>query len=50
MLLPAYQIHWQLSGHSHGGQVKIPFIGALVTPPFARIYPEGLYSIGDNNH
>jgi uncharacterized protein len=44
-----YPIHWQLSGHSHGGQIKIPFFGALVTPPFAQIYPEGLYSIGENN-
>lgn len=41
-----YPIHWQISGHSHGGQVKIPFIGALVIPPFAKIYQEGLYSIG----
>ncbi|MEH6905325.1 metallophosphoesterase [Neobacillus drentensis] len=44
-----YPVHWQLSGHSHGGQIKIPFFGALVTPPFAQIYPEGLYSIGENN-
>ncbi|HEY2422191.1 MAG TPA: metallophosphoesterase [Neobacillus sp.] len=44
-----YNIHWQLSGHSHGGQVKIPFIGALITPPFARVYTEGLYTIGDIN-
>lgn len=44
-----YPIQWQLSGHSHGGQIKIPFLGALVTPPFAQIYPEGLYSIGENN-
>ncbi|MGX6442125.1 metallophosphoesterase [Neobacillus sp. K501] len=44
-----YQIQWQLSGHSHGGQVKIPFVGALVIPPYAQNYPEGLYSIGENN-
>jgi predicted MPP superfamily phosphohydrolase len=44
-----YQIHWQLSGHSHGGQVKIPFVGALVTPPFARVYTEGLYTIGESS-
>ncbi|WP_223595172.1 metallophosphoesterase [Neobacillus bataviensis] len=44
-----YPIQWQISGHSHGGQVKIPFIGALVIPPFAKNYPEGLYSIGDQN-
>jgi predicted MPP superfamily phosphohydrolase len=40
-----YPIHWQLSGHSHGGQVKLPIFGALIIPPFAQMYPEGLYSI-----
>jgi predicted MPP superfamily phosphohydrolase len=44
-----YPIHWQISGHSHGGQVKLPIIGPLVTPPFGQIYPEGLYLIGENN-
>ncbi|WP_040204710.1 metallophosphoesterase [Neobacillus jeddahensis] len=44
-----YPIHWQISGHSHGGQVKLPFFGALVIPPFAHKYPEGLYTIGAQN-
>lgn len=35
----------QLSGHSHGGQVQIPLIGALVTPPFAKRYYEGMYNL-----
>jgi predicted MPP superfamily phosphohydrolase len=43
----AYPIQLQLSGHSHGGQIQIPFYGPLVTPPYAENYVEGYYSIGD---
>lgn len=35
----------QLSGHSHGGQVVLPFIGPPVLPNLARKYPSGLYKV-----
>lgn len=35
----------QLSGHSHGGQVRVPFTGALYFPPMAEKYPLGQYTI-----
>jgi predicted MPP superfamily phosphohydrolase len=37
----------QLSGHSHGGQVWIPGLGAPWLPPLSRKYPRGLYKIGN---
>jgi predicted MPP superfamily phosphohydrolase len=37
----------QLSGHSHGGQVRLPFLGALHFPPWAKKYPLGKYQIRD---
>jgi predicted MPP superfamily phosphohydrolase len=40
-----YPIQLQLSGHSHGGQIQIPLLGAIVTPPFAEKYREGAYTI-----
>ena len=38
-------IDLQLSGHSHGGQVRLPFIGAPYLPPLARKYPWGLRKV-----
>ncbi|MFC5406777.1 metallophosphoesterase [Cohnella soli] len=43
----AFSVDLQLSGHSHGGQVKLPWIGAVVLPEMARKYSEGLYKIRD---
>ncbi|MDX1520310.1 MAG: metallophosphoesterase [Anaerolineae bacterium] len=37
----------QLSGHSHGGQVRLPGLGALALPPMARKYDQGLYNVND---
>ena len=36
----------QLSGHSHGGQIRLPGVGALRLPNLGRKYPEGLFSMG----
>lgn len=36
----------QLSGHSHGGQINLPFIGRPMLPPFGMRYPAGLYRVG----
>ncbi len=35
----------QISGHSHGGQLILPWIGPPVLPPHARKYPLGRYQI-----
>jgi predicted MPP superfamily phosphohydrolase len=35
-------IDLQLSGHSHGGQVRLPLIGAPLLPLWGRRYPIGL--------
>lgn len=43
----SYRVNLQLSGHSHGGQVRIPLVGPLILPDLARRYPEGLYRIAD---
>ncbi len=37
----------QLSGHSHGGQVRLPLLGPLFLPRLGRKYPHGLYQVGE---
>ena len=36
-----------LSGHTHGGQVRIPFLPPVNLPPLGEKYVEGLFQLGD---
>ena len=40
------RITLQLSGHSHGGQIRLPGFGAPVLPYLGRRYDLGLYRVG----
>ena len=35
-----------LSGHTHGGQIRIPGFRPLALPPFGKLFPEGRFQIG----
>ena len=37
----------QVSGHSHGGQIVLPFYGPPRLPESGRKYPSGLYKVGN---
>ncbi len=43
--LARYPIDLQLSGHSHGGQVSLPVVGAIIRTSLGRKYIGGLYSV-----
>ncbi len=41
-----FPVDLQFSGHSHGGQVRIPGIGAPILPALGQKYPIGLNRVG----
>ncbi len=41
-----YPVDLQLSGHSHGGQIRLPYVRPLYLPSLARKYYLGLYGVG----
>ena len=41
-----YPIDLQLSGHSHGGQIRIPFLPPLYLPELEKKYVWGTYHVG----
>jgi hypothetical protein len=47
MTLQTQRFDLQLSGHSHGGQVDLPFFGPQYLPEMATKYWRGLYKTSD---
>jgi len=45
-LVARHPVDLQLSGHSHGGQVRFPLIGPAYLPPLGKKYPWGLRKVG----
>lgn len=41
-----HSVDLQLSGHTHGGQVRLPFVGHLKVPLYGEKYVDGLYRLG----
>jgi predicted MPP superfamily phosphohydrolase len=39
------QFHLQLSGHSHGGQIRLPLLGPLILPVLGQKYDQGYYQV-----
>lgn len=43
-----YNVDLYLCGHTHGGQIALPFYGALITlSKFGKKYESGMYSVGN---
>lgn len=41
------RVSLQLSGHTHGGQVRIPILGPPVLPEYGKKYDSGLYRVNE---
>lgn len=44
-----YEVNLILAGHSHNGQIRLPFIGAIYTPPYSKKYYDNYYNVDGTN-
>ena len=45
-MIARYNVDLMLSGHTHGGQIRLPFLPALFLPEMGVKYVEGLFRLG----
>lgn len=48
-IIDNYTVNLILAGHSHNGQVRLPIIGAIYTPPGSKKYYDEHYMIDNTN-
>ena len=48
-IIDNYNVNLILAGHSHNGQIRLPIIGAIYTPPGAKNYYDEHYIIDGTN-
>lgn len=44
-----YKVNLILAGHSHNGQIRLPIIGAIYKPPYAKNYYDNYYNLDGTN-
>ncbi|KAA1042653.1 metallophosphoesterase [Macrococcus equipercicus] len=45
-----FDVDLQLSGHTHGGQIRLPLLGAPILPALGKKYVRGLYQLMHHHH
>ncbi len=43
---PTERFGLQISGHTHGGQIRLPLVGIPIRPDHGQRYPSGKYQVG----
>lgn len=45
--IATYGVDLMLSGHTHGGQIRFPFVPPMFLPTLGQIYVEGMFRLGN---